>query len=163
MRWRAICERRFERVIGDRTGFVPLDIDSNTDQPLDGPPGPAVSPIAEQPPLRRPSRASGRNVFGRIPLLQQKVQPRRSAGRHVQPVCPTPEAERSGRLRVVVFPGVVPPAPVRRHDGTANVDLLAESRVQWRCPKSPTIKYGGPEQEAFPLVPKPIGPPRGRG
>ena len=70
MRWRAICERRFERVIGDRTGFVPLD--SNTDQPLDGPPGPAVSPIAEQPPLRRPSRASGRNVFGRIPLLQQK-------------------------------------------------------------------------------------------
>ena len=47
MRWRAICERRFERVIGDRTGFVPLD--SNTDQPLDGPPGPAVSPIAEQP------------------------------------------------------------------------------------------------------------------
>ena len=51
MRWRAICERRFERVVGDRTGFVPLD--SNTDQPLDGPPGPAVSPIAEQPPLRR--------------------------------------------------------------------------------------------------------------
>ena len=44
MRWRAICERRFERVIGDRTGFVSLD--SNTDQPLDGPPGPAVSPIA---------------------------------------------------------------------------------------------------------------------
>ena len=57
MRWRAICERRFERVIGDRTGFVPLD--SNTDQPFDGPPGPAVSPIAEQPPLRRQSRASG--------------------------------------------------------------------------------------------------------
>ena len=27
----AICERRFERVIGDRTGFVPID--SNTDQP----------------------------------------------------------------------------------------------------------------------------------
>ena len=41
MRWRAICERRFERVTGDRTGFVSLD--SNTDQPLDGPPGPAVS------------------------------------------------------------------------------------------------------------------------
>ena len=52
MRWRAICERRFERVIGDRTGFVPLD--SNTDQPLDGPPGPAVSPIAQLLPLRRP-------------------------------------------------------------------------------------------------------------
>ena len=51
MRWRAICERRFERVTGDRTGFVSLD--SNTDQPLDGPPGPAVSPIAEQPPLLR--------------------------------------------------------------------------------------------------------------
>ena len=24
MRWRAICERRFERVIGDRTGFVSI-------------------------------------------------------------------------------------------------------------------------------------------
>ena len=54
MRWRAICERRFERVTGDRTGFVSLD--SNTDQPLDGPPAPAVSLVAEQPPLRRPGR-----------------------------------------------------------------------------------------------------------
>ena len=60
MRWRAICERRFERVVGDRTGFVPLD--SNTDQPFDGPPGPAVSPIAEQPPLvRRPSSRSAQS------------------------------------------------------------------------------------------------------
>ena len=68
MRWRAICERRFERVIGDRTGFVR---DSGSDSDNERIPYSPISSASDsdsdsdsddEPPAKRAKFASLRHI-----------------------------------------------------------------------------------------------------